>query len=240
MLIINIIRIFKRKLIQVLFPYPKFALTKWLKMAVQVEESHARTRILEAARQEFFKKGYEGARMQAIADAAGINKALLHYYFNNKETLFNEIFEASFRKFIPHVEEMIMQEEDIFIIIKKFVDAYISLMQSQPSLPLFLFHEINKDADRVFKLIFNNAQPTMMLHLFQKVDKAQKEYLIKPIRFEQLVMNIMSMCVFPFLAKPMMQRVMSFTDSVFDDMMEQRKQLVADFIIDSIQIKNIQ
>jgi AcrR family transcriptional regulator len=208
-------------------------------MAAQVEESHARSRILEAARQEFFKKGFEGARMQTIADAAGINKALLHYYFNNKETLFNEIFESSFRKFIPHVEEMIVQEQDVFIIIRKFVHAYISLMQAQPSLPLFLFHEINKDADRVFKLIFNNAQPTMMLQLFSKIDKAQKENLIKPIRFEQLVMNIMSMCVFPFLAKPMMQRVMNFSDDSFDDMMEQRKQLVADFIIDSIQITTL-
>ena len=209
-------------------------------MAVQVDESHARTRILEAARQEFFKKGFEGARMQAIADAAGINKALLHYYFNNKETLFNEIFEASFRKFIPHVEEMISQEHDIFIIIRKFVHAYISLMQSQPSLPLFLFHEINKDADRVFKLIFNNEQPTMMFLLFQKFDAAQKANLIKPIRLEQLVMNIMSMCVFPFLAKPMMQRVMNFTEPVFDELMEQRKQQVADFIIDSIKSNNIQ
>lgn len=178
--------------------------------------------------------------MQAIADAAGINKALLHYYFNNKETLFNEIFEASFRKFIPHVEEMISQEQDIFIIIRKFVHAYISLMQSQPSLPLFLFHEINKDADRVFKLIFNNEQPTMMFMLYQKFDTAQKANLIKPIRLEQLVMNIMSMCVFPFLAKPMMQRVMNFTEPVFDNLMEQRKQLVADFIIDSIKINNIQ
>lgn len=195
---------------------------------------------MEAARQEFFKKGFEGARMQAIADAAGINKALLHYYFNNKETLFNEIFEASFRKFIPHVEEMISQEQDIFIIIRKFVHAYISLMQSQPSLPLFLFHEINKDADRVFKLIFNNEQPTMMFMLYQKFDTAQKANLIKPIRLEQLVMNIMSMCVFPFLAKPMMQRVMNFTEPVFDNLMEQRKQLVADFIIDSIKINNIQ
>lgn len=209
-------------------------------MTVHVEESHARSRILEAARQEFFKKGCEGARMQAIADSAGINKALLHYYFKNKETLFNEIFEASFKKFIPHVEEMIEQEEDIFIIIKQFVHAYISLMQSQPSLPLFLFHEINKDADRVFKLMFNNAQPKMILLLNEKIAKAQKENLIKPIRFEQLVMNIMSMCVFPFLAKPMMQRVMNFSDNSFDTMMEQRKQLVADFLIDSIKINNIQ
>ena len=113
-------------------------------------------------------------------------------------------------------------------------------MQSQPSLPLFLFHEINKDADRVFKLIFNNEQPTMMFMLYQKFDTAQKANLIKPIRLEQLVMNIMSMCVFPFLAKPMMQRVMNFTEPVFDNLMEQRKQLVADFIIDSIKINNIQ
>ena len=209
-------------------------------MAVHVDESHARTRILEAARQEFFKKGYEGARMQAIADAAGINKALLHYYFNNKETLFNEIFEASFRKFIPQVEEMIVNEKDFFTIIRKFVQAYISLMQAQPSLPLFLFHEINKDADRVFKLIFNNEQPTMLLQLKQKLDIAQKGNQIKPIRFEQFVMNMMSMCIFPFLAKPMMQRVMNFSEQDFDEMMEHRKQQVADFLIDAIKTNNIQ
>jgi TetR/AcrR family transcriptional regulator len=63
--------------------------------------SETERKILQAAREVFQRKGLYGARMQEIADAAGINKALLHYYFRNKDKLFDAIFSDVFQNFIP-------------------------------------------------------------------------------------------------------------------------------------------
>lgn len=62
---------------------------------------NAEQKILTAARNVFIRKGFAGARMQEIADEAGINKALLHYYFRSKEKLFEVIFKESFGKLLP-------------------------------------------------------------------------------------------------------------------------------------------
>ena len=58
-----------------------------------VNKINTESRILEAAKEVFIAKGFDGARMQEIADTAEINKALLHYYFRNKDKLFEAVFE---------------------------------------------------------------------------------------------------------------------------------------------------
>ena len=70
-----------------------------------IQEADTEQLILEAAKKVFFNKGFDGARMQEIADVAGINKALLHYYFRSKDKLFEAIFFDAFQQFIPRVVE---------------------------------------------------------------------------------------------------------------------------------------
>src|SRR4029077_761858 len=98
-------------------------------------------RILEAARKVFQSKGMHGARMQDIADSAGINKALLHYYFRNKEQLFESIFKEALEKFLPVLRELVESDFPLGKKIKSFVDGYTDVLLENPFLPAFIIHE---------------------------------------------------------------------------------------------------
>src|SRR3982751_3647938 len=92
-------------------------------------------KILSAAKKAFLTKGMDGARMQDIADKAGINKALLHYYFRSKDRLFEMIFLEEARKFMPRIATIMLSELTLFEKIEKFVDQYIDTLSQNPLLP---------------------------------------------------------------------------------------------------------
>ena len=91
--------------------------------------------ILEAAKKVFVRKGMAGARMQDIADEAGINKALLHYYFRNKEKLFEMIFMEAAEKFFPRINAIFDSDQPLFEKIESFCEEYISVVMENPYLP---------------------------------------------------------------------------------------------------------
>ncbi|MEJ0102141.1 MAG: TetR/AcrR family transcriptional regulator [Bacteroidota bacterium] len=108
-------------------------------------------RILEAARKVFVRKGMTGARMQEIADEAGINKALLHYYFRNKEMLFDTIFRQAAQKLFPQLNIIFESDMPLFEKIETFVATYIDVMLENPYLPMFVLGEINQDPGKFYK-----------------------------------------------------------------------------------------
>lgn len=202
----------------------------------RLEDNITRNLILEAAREEFFQKGFDGARMQIIANNAGINKALLHYYFQSKQFLFEEIFTDAFAEFFPKITEIIKLEISFFEKVELIIDAYISLLQKRPSLPMFIFREIHKDPDTVFKLVFNSNRIGVPQLIFEMIEEAKSKKIIKPIPTEQLFINIMSLCVFPFLGRPMIQRVTKLKTTQYNNLLEDRKKEVAKFVIDAIKL----
>ena len=210
-------------------------LTKWLNRVIKESKNDKSTeqKILEAAKQVFMEKGIDGARMQDIADKAGINKALLHYYFRSKEKLFEMIFVEEARKFMPKVTSIMMSELTLFEKVEKFVGEYIDTLLQNPLLPIFILNEINRNPKDAIKKIFGNQRPPI-----DKVDelitKLVKKGEIKPIKGIELMVNMVSMCIFPFLARPMVQWVTKATDEEFVKLMEMRKKTVVKFVLDSI------
>jgi AcrR family transcriptional regulator len=93
-----------------------------------VKENTSKKKILPSAKKVFLEKGTTGARMQDIADEAGINKAILHYYFRNKEKLFDVIFKQSSALFFPKISGIIQSEISLFEKIEKFCTAYIDML----------------------------------------------------------------------------------------------------------------
>ena len=110
-------------------------------------------KILAAARKVFIRKGLDGARMQEIANEAGINKALVHYYFRNKQKLFEAVFIEAFGKFLPQVSEVIMQEISLIEKIEAVVSRYIDFLQKNPYLPNFVLNELSHEPGNLIKLM---------------------------------------------------------------------------------------
>jgi TetR/AcrR family transcriptional regulator len=198
----------------------------------------AEERILKAATKIFREKGREGARMQEIADAAGINKALLHYYFRSKDQLFERVFQESARLFFFRLNEILQSERDIFQKITQLCDAYISLSVENPFIPVFIIGEMNRTQDIFISNMFTATQSRPDFSFFrQQLHEAASSGLLTPLAPHQLIMNILGLCVFPVISKPMMQFNMGIGEKEFMALMEERKQLIPALIISSLKIE---
>jgi len=174
-----------------------------------------------------------GARMQDIADEAGINKALLHYYFRSKEELFDRIFQEALSKFFPKVAEILSSSKPLFEKIEKFCIEYIEMLKQDPYLPLFVLNEVNKRPVRFKEKFWHKREPLYFIFVTQ-VDNEVRSNKIKPVNPAHLFVNMISMCIFPFVAKPMLMIASGMDEWQFGLFIEQRKTEIHQFIIDSI------
>jgi AcrR family transcriptional regulator len=194
----------------------------------------AEERILAAARKVFTTKGMAGARMQDIADEAGINKALVHYYFRDKDKLFETIFLEEAQRFFPKINTIFSSDAPLFDKIENFVNEYIDEMLENPYLPWFVLNEINRDPDQFMYKIWGENNLPKPGKFLEQIEKEIKEGAIKRINPVHLLMNLLSMTIFPFVAKPMITRNLHLSELQFRKTMEERKKEIPKFIIDSI------
>ncbi len=194
------------------------------------------SQILHAAKNVFQTKGMDGARMQEIADKAGINKAMLHYYYRSKQLLFEAVFKNAFSLLAPQLNSILNDDSSIEEKIKNFTSNYISFVIKHPYLPNFVIQELNRNKDFVLKLKDNKGFPN--LEKFKKqVDEEVTKGTLKPIKAEQLFINILALSIFPFVAKPLIKVFTNTDDTTYKQLMEERKTEVANFIINSIKQK---
>ncbi len=190
--------------------------------------------ILLAAEKVFQSKGMEGARMQEIADEAGINKAMLHYYFRNKQQLFEAVFKQSFSLLALQLNNTLNEDTLLEEKIRNFTSNYISFIVQHPYLPNFIIQELNRSPEFILK--FREFFPDFEKFRSQLADELPAER-IKSGMVEQLFINILALNIFPFLAKTLIKGFLSVDENGFQQLMEQRKTAVADFIINSIKYK---
>ncbi len=191
--------------------------------------------ILEAAKRIFLRKGMEGARMQEIANEAGINKALLHYYFRSKQLLFEAVFKNAFQILAPQLNKVINDDSPLFDKIRKFSNNYISFIIKHPYLPNFIIQELNRNPQFVNKLIAEKHFPTFKKFKDQ-VNENIENGTIKPIDSSQLFINLMALNILPFLAAPLLKGFLTINDDDYQQLLENRKTEVADFIINAIKV----
>ncbi len=192
--------------------------------------------ILEAAERIFQTKGMDGARMQEIADEAGINKALLHYYFRSKQLLFEAVFKKAFSMLAPQLNKILNDDSSIEKKIKNFSLNYITFISEHPYLPNFIIQELNKNPD--FFSSFKDRADFPRLNKFKnQVQEAIERGIIRPITAEQLFINIISLNAFPFIGASLIKGITNIDDPTYDLLIEERKTHVADFIIDAIKTK---
>lgn len=202
----------------------------------QNKDSNTEVQILEAAKNVFQRKGMAGARMQEIANEAGINKAMLHYYYRSKEMLFNAVFKKAFALLAPELNHILNDNAPVIEKIKLFTVNYTGFLINHPYLPNFIITEINRNPQFITDLLSKNSFLTIdnfKAQLQTEIDKG----LIRPITADQLFVNIIALNIFPFLAKPLIKGVLKKDDKMYLDFVEERKTQVSNFIINAIQCK---
>lgn len=187
--------------------------------------------IIQAANKVFLENGYAGTRMQDIANEANINKAMLHYYFKNKESLFRMIFLENFGLLIPLINQVIEAKTSIKEKLLNIAELYIELMQSNPKLPLFVINELSNHSDSFIAAIKDsqNELPNFK-QLIQEVNDAVEKKEIAPIDPELLIVGLLALSIFPVIAKQMLQILFSENDKTMEGILQRRKAFINDFI----------
>lgn len=211
--------------------------TKWLNFMVDIKNNTTESEILEAAKTIFQRKGLFGARMQEIANEAGINKSMLHYYYRSKQLLFEAVFKQAFNLMAPQLNKIINADVNLDEKIRGFSFNYISFIIKHPYLPNFIIQELNSNPEFLQKLVSEKNFPTIEVFKNQVVQNIN-EGKIRPIDPNQLFINIMALNVFPFIGKPLLQGFTKLDDKEYKNLMEARKNEVADFIINAIKIES--
>ena len=188
--------------------------------------------ILEAARKVFIRKGCAGARMQEIADEAGINKALLHYYFRGKDQLFLAVFKQAAFCLLPVLKNILEEELPLEQKINKFVHSYVDVLIENPYLPAFVIHELNQDPDRFVGLLRNigvNPEP-----LFIQIEQEIAMGHIRTMKPDHFMVNLLGMCLFPFMARPVVKGVLNMSEEKYNEFLIERKEEIVRFVMNSI------
>ncbi len=190
-------------------------------------------KIFDAAHEVFTQKGMDGAKMQEIADRAGINKALLHYYYRSKEKLYETVARAIIGKALPALRQVIESEVPLEEKIRGFVETYIDIISRNTFIPLFIISEINKHPDRFIDSVFPQELPKPEF-FFRQVEAEIAAGRIRPIKPQHLIVNIVSLCIFPFVGKPMMRILLGMSMGEMRMFLEERKFEVTNFVLASL------
>lgn len=203
-----------------------------------VKDSSTEKRIIEAAQRVFLKKGMSGARMQEIADEAGINKALLHYYFRNKEKLFEQTFNDVVQRLSDGLKNIFESDMSVLERLTSIVDIYIDILLENRYLPFFVLNEMNRNPEK-FARLFEQKIVIYMRNLFLEIQDEVKNNQIRPINPAHLLLNILSLIIFPFAAFPVMQNIAPDEfKPFFNNFLEDRKHEVKQFITHALTPQN--
>ncbi|HEY4062925.1 MAG TPA: TetR/AcrR family transcriptional regulator [Puia sp.] len=189
-------------------------------------EGSTEERIKEAARKLFTKKGFAATRTRDIAEEAGINLALLNYYFRSKQKLFDLIMLENFRQFIQGISVKVYDETaTLGEKIGQIATAYIDFLTLHPDLPLFVLNELRGNPSKIAEQINEEVSP-MRSHLIKQLQTSGKAGKIPANDPFHFIANLIGLTVFPFVGKPILQRVTGANDEKFNAMMQERKKLV--------------
>jgi AcrR family transcriptional regulator len=203
---------------------------------MEAKKDSTEEKILEAAKNVFVTKGMEGARMQEIADEAGINKALLHYYFRKKERLFEAIFAEIIKFAFPKITRIVQSDEPIISKIEQVIDAYIDLLIKHPFIPAFVIKELNRDPSGLFKLVVKFGLNPQVI--FDQIQLAMDRGEIIQMPPRHLAANIISMCIFPFAARPIISFILFKDDQqALNAFYGERADIIKQFVINAVVIK---
>lgn len=201
----------------------------------EIKKDNTEEKILAAAQDVFIQKGMDGARMQEIANTAGINKALLHYYFRSKQKLFEAIFKKVFSKIIPNLMDLVHSDLPFEEKLGNFIVKYVDLLQRNPFLPTFILKEMNRDPKFLAGIIKNSG--VVPADIFAMLEREMDAGNIRRMDPRDIMVNVLGLSIFPVAAGPLLN-IMFFDNNKkeYERFIQQRKESVKTFILNSIML----
>jgi TetR/AcrR family transcriptional regulator len=197
----------------------------------QAGERETRERILDAAHAVFLRRGTAASRTQEIADEAGVNKALVHYYFGTKAALADAIFERALSTLTPLIFGILADptrsiEQKVRDIVREQIDFHLA----RPYVAGYMISEMHGQPQRMAALMARRGGPPLDV-IGRQLRQAAKAGLMRAISPKQFVVNMMGLLIFPFALRPGLSLLLGLDPSGWAAFMEERKRLLPDFIL---------
>lgn len=194
------------------------------------KELSTEEKIREAAKSVFIAKGFDGCTSREIAKAAGMNVALVNYYFCSKKQLFKLIFETAMEDFMLSTVEVFRKDLNLESKMRIFIEREFEFLTSHPDVPRFILSELSRGD----KCEFDHAgilEKIARTGVFEELSEAQQKGIIRKVDLTNLMLLIMSNCHYPFMAKPLMKYLNSLTEEEYQERLTLQKQYVTEMLI---------
>ena len=187
-------------------------------------------RIKAAARKVFHQKGYAGTRTRDIAEEAGINHAMVNYYFRSKEKLFQIVMMETMTLFFKGVSTILNNENtSLEEKIEQVVANYIDLLLEEPELPTFMFNEVRTNPEPfienspIYKALQNSVLARQYAEAVARGEVSEPNLI-------QMVLNVISLVIFPFIAQPILIALNKMDNEQYKTLMLERKKLIPQWV----------
>ncbi|OYQ38275.1 TetR family transcriptional regulator [Flavobacterium cyanobacteriorum] len=195
-------------------------------MSAKGEDSDTEKLIKDTAKKVFFKEGRFNATTQEIADAAGVNRTLINYYFRSRDNLFNLVFEDAQKKEDERIHALVFSDMPLKRKIEMFLDEFFTQAKEYPYLEIYMVTQMNQgscyeDAEAMSRLL-----DKMYLEIAIEMDKGN----VARMRPEQFMLNMISLTSFPVSMRPLLEQSMGFSTEQFDKLLEERKEIILNML----------
>lgn len=207
---------------------------------LEARDGDTEQRILRAARSVFVRRGTAGARMQEIATEAGVNQALLHYYFRSKSRLADAVFRDVAGRLVPAVARLLGSDVPLEEKVERFVHLYIDNVRESPFLPGYLLAELHHHPERLAELRHAvPPQPALLAggilqRLGAQLEERAAAGTMRRISPEQFVVNLLALSVFPFAARPVLELAFGLDDAAFARFLDERRAELPGLILNAL------
>jgi AcrR family transcriptional regulator len=185
--------------------------------------------ILEAARKVFVELGPVQARMQDVAEEADITQSLLHYYYRNRDQLYRAVFQEELQRFMPARVEALTSDAPLPEKLETFARGMIDFHAENPHLAAFIAFETHYN-DEHFEQIEAPLADLDLAAMQKQIDARVEAGTMAPTDAKHLLAHVLSLCLFPFIARPILQSVYDMDDAAYEQFIAERKKTVPQFV----------
>jgi len=203
-------------------------------MTRRYSTSDVSDRILNAARELFIANGYAGTSIRDIAAASGANVAHIKYYFESKANLFEIIFDEAFEVLVKRLFATLGSDKPFLEIIEGWINLYYEILPEYPQIPMFILNEINHSQDTLVNKIIRKNPQKIFSKLTEKMEEEISKGTVRDIPAVDLGLNILSLCIFPFMFSGFAHRIANKSKSEYNMIMKEHKKYVIDFVMNAL------
>lgn len=198
------------------------------------ENIDVKERILKTAGNLFIKNGYNNTSVRDIANASSTNVAMVNYYYKSKYNLFEIIFEKALNVLMQRVATITSSDKPFFEVIESWVDSYYDTLLEYPQIPIFILNEINQNPERLIDRVKHYDPYDIFLRISARMEEERAKGTIREIPTIHFLLNVLSLCVFPFIFGTMATQVAGKTSDDYKEVLEEHKAYVVNFVINAI------